>query len=224
MNKKGIFLGSSNKLEIPNIFSNNTELPSIQYLKDISNGKIKLHTWSCNSKKSRNKIKNMNLKEYQILAERTCPDLGSIEKNILHMKVGILTEIGELADIFKKKLAYGKPLDYVHISEEASDICWYQVNLDRMLGFEYLEKDELTLISMSPMDDTEILDILINYQEYAYDPLTIAYNIVRSFEQLDFYKGLENNINKLKVRFPEKFTTEAALNRDLESERKELEK
>lgn len=42
--------------------------------------------------------------------------------------------------------------------------------------------------------------------------------------EVDFYKGLERNINKLKVRFPEKFTQENALNRDLESERKELEK
>ena len=35
---------------------------------------------------------------------------------------------------------------------------------------------------------------------------------------------LENNIEKLKERFPEKFTNEDALNRDLDAERAILEK
>jgi len=35
---------------------------------------------------------------------------------------------------------------------------------------------------------------------------------------------MENNINKLRVRYPEKFTEENALNRNLELERKVLEK
>lgn len=39
-----------------------------------------------------------------------------------------------------------------------------------------------------------------------------------------FYRLLDNNISKLRVRFPDKFTSENALERDLDSERKELEK
>ena len=39
----------------------------------------------------------------------------------------------------------------------------------------------------------------------------------------NYEKSLENNINKLKVRFPEKFTEENAINRNLEEERKQLE-
>jgi hypothetical protein len=34
---------------------------------------------------------------------------------------------------------------------------------------------------------------------------------------------MERNINKLKVRFPDKFSEHSALNRDLETERKTLE-
>jgi hypothetical protein len=37
-------------------------------------------------------------------------------------------------------------------------------------------------------------------------------------------KCLENNIAKLKIRFPDKFDAEKAINRDLASERAELEK
>jgi len=36
-------------------------------------------------------------------------------------------------------------------------------------------------------------------------------------------EAYEKNINKLKVRFPEKFSEEKALERDLEAERKTLE-
>jgi hypothetical protein len=39
----------------------------------------------------------------------------------------------------------------------------------------------------------------------------------------DFADDLERNINKLKLRFPDKFTEEKALNRDLDGERKILE-
>ena len=44
------------------------------------------------------------------------------------------------------------------------------------------------------------------------------------YDGIDYEKSLENNINKLKVRFPEKFTEENALNRNLKEERKVLEK
>jgi hypothetical protein len=44
------------------------------------------------------------------------------------------------------------------------------------------------------------------------------------YADLDFWQILTNNIEKLKVRFPEKFNQDKALNRDLDSERKKLEK
>jgi hypothetical protein len=53
--------------------------------------------------------------------------------------------------------------------------------------------------------------------------LAVLANIAE-FYNLDFFQCLTNNIDKLKVRYPEKFTNEAAQNRDLEAERVELEK
>ena len=47
-----------------------------------------------------NKIQT--LAEYQQLANRTCPDLGTNQLNELHMWLGVVTEIGETLDIFKK--------------------------------------------------------------------------------------------------------------------------
>ncbi len=165
----------------------------------------------------------MNLKQYQEQSARTCSDLGSLEQNLLHMKLGIFTEVGEILDIFKKWLAYGKEIDYVNLGEEIADVCWYAINEDRLKGFIYLEEDKPLYYSMCPLITEDILDSLLNYQSRFEDNvLNLMYNIAESCG-IDFYKCLENNIAKLKIRYPDKFDTAKALNRDLESERKKLE-
>lgn len=166
----------------------------------------------------------MTLHEYQIQAARTCPDLGSLEKNLLHMEVGIFTEIGEILDIFKKWFAYGKEIDKVHLGEEIADVCWYQVNTDRMQGNIYTEDLQVKLpLLCSPVENEVLMNGLIYFTHSYSSPLQLVYEVCLNFE-LDFYKLLENNISKLKIRFPDKFDTEKALSRDLESERLELEK
>jgi hypothetical protein len=57
-----------------------------------------------------------------------------------------------------------------------------------------------------------------------YISLLIIHIVTVSFYlDFDFYQSLTNNINKLMVRYPEKFDTDKAINRDLETERKRLE-
>lgn len=62
-----------------------------------------------------------------------------------------------------------------------------------------------------------------NLKEEAGD---ILWYLAILFDELDtdFPTEMTRVINKLKVRFPDKFTEEAANNRDLEAERKTLEK
>lgn len=116
----------------------------------------------------------MNLQEYSENAARTCPDLGSQFNNELHQAMGIVTEAGELIDVYKKHFAYGKPMDYVNVREEMGDLMWYIINLCRLLGVNL--EDELDI-----------------------------------------------NISKLKARYPNKFDSEHAINRNLDIERKILE-
>lgn len=66
------------------------------------------------------------------------------------------------------------------------------------------------------------LDI-INVAEEIGDTLWYIHNLCRLMD-LDIEKIMQNNIDKLMKRFPEKFTTDNAINRDLDAERKELEK
>ena len=82
----------------------------------------------------------MDLREYTLAAARTCPTLGPVGLNDLHMVLGMVTETAELADVFKKDLAYGKPIDWVNVGEEVADIMWYLVNFCRMNNID-LERE-----------------------------------------------------------------------------------
>ena len=87
---------------------------------------------------------------------------------------GILID-AEISDVFKKKLAYNKDIDWVNVKEEIGDLMWYISNF----------------CNLNNWDLREILN---------------------------------TNIQKLKIRFPEKFEENQAINRNLEQERKTLEK
>ena len=115
----------------------------------------------------------MNLGEYRKQAARTLTQLGSEEKDVQHMLFGMMTELGELVDTYKKHYAYGKNLDMINIMEEMGDIMWYWAGL-------------CTITGINP--------------EYA----------------------LHVNIKKLEARYPEKFTEDLAVNRDVEKEREIL--
>lgn len=186
------------------------------------------------------KIKTVE--EYQQLASRTCPDLGSNELNLRHMQMGVITEVGETLDVIKKFIAYGKPLDIVNIGEEIADTIWYKANEARMAGVvwkqeefdTYLAEFDTAIINNGEYSVTEeTIDTLIVSVlpiTYSIDEGLVNIRDVASlckaaeFYSLDFFQILTNNINKLKIRYPEKFTNEAALNRDTTAERVELEK
>jgi len=44
-----------------------------------------------------------------------------------HAILGIITELGELADCYKKYFAYGQPLDKENVCEELGDLIFYVV-------------------------------------------------------------------------------------------------
>jgi len=185
--------------------------------------------------------------EYQGLAARTCPTLeGSEGVNERHMNLGVITEIGEALDIFKKYMAYNKPMDLVNLGEELADITWYIVNkcrfedlsLDEDFDQVLEETKELIETRMFSVDDLAkelkaeaILTLILATYCAPVNTLFNApiiqlgmlYHVAALFD-LDFFQCLTNNIDKLKVRYPERFTDEAAQNRDLKAERTELEK
>lgn len=92
---------------------------------------------------------------------------------MMHAMLGLMSELGELADALKKHLIYGKPLDMVNLVEELGDKDWYRALFADAIG-------------------------------------------------VGIEKSWEINIAKLRARYPERFTQEQALNRDLAAERRVL--
>ena len=192
------------------------------------------------------------LEEYRLLAARTLPDLGSIGNNLLHMEAGIAGEfLGEAVDILKKTFAYKKPLDKVHLGEELADTVWYCAGAETInklpemvmcfdeeaiASVENIKNQTITCIkesvelSSSSIETACLGFILVNKRVVDSTNrgailaiVGICMGICEVLE-IDFWQALTNNISKLQVRYPEKFTEEAALNRDLAAERVELEK
>jgi len=170
----------------------------------------------------------INYNNYENLASTTCKDLGNEANNILHMKMGIITEAAEVVDILKKKHAYGKDIDYPHLKEELGDILWYAANYckfmnmdfanlidnityeplyDRSTDFSMYELMELILINATALDINSIYDII---------DLTL-YAIELADGNLD--EVLTTNIKKLAARYPEGFSSYYALNRNLDKEK-----
>ena len=77
--------------------------------------------------------------------EALCNQLQSLEQSGVNMAllitgaIGIASEGGEFAEIVKKCIFQGKPLDaetQFHIKRELGDIMWYWVNSCRALGLD----------------------------------------------------------------------------------------
>lgn len=163
-------------------------------------------------------IQDAMLSHYATLAERTNADLGDYNKNVLHMALGIKTEIAEIYDIFKRELAYGKLVDIINLEEEIGDLMWYLTNLNTISkGALVNRSNKLAYI----IDNSLGFFVTFLYEDYQ----QALYLIARLIEKYDLDMGqiLNKNIAKLKARFPEKFTQEKALNRNLNKERDILE-
>lgn len=201
-----------------------------------------------------NKIQTIG--EYQQLAARTCAPLPTLQEDLLHMNLGIMTEIGEALDPIKKNLAYKKEIDVHNVGEELADAAWYIANRARlakdsridhawseMEGFnstyELVSKDLMSIlmnqghsavfrtlrciIPESQSDEYHLFPDFVAEEALGIMEM-VTLKVVAEYYGLDFWQILTNNISKLQVRYPEKFTEEAALNRNLDAERVELEK
>lgn len=113
--------------------------------------------------------------EYLTLSEKTLSSQFHIQpddaqkQRILHAAMGLVTESGEVLDIFKKYVFYGKEIDIVNLKEEIGDIL-------RFLAIFFRELD------------------------------------------LDIETSMYDNIEKLRKRYGEKFSSEKAINRDTSNE------
>lgn len=170
-------------------------------------------------------------------AERTNnPDWGW-RKGYLHAVIGLNTELHEYID----------HKDLVNMKEEIGDMWWYIAIGINALKSAGIHKDEFLReyeIGSNDLDRIKLVSWLQNSLYVALDDVKKCFFyepveekvIVHSFyksidlilkimkvDSVDIEELMETNINKLRARFPHKFNSEDALNRDLDAERKILE-
>jgi hypothetical protein len=162
--------------------------------------------------------------------------------DFLHAAVGLATELGELLPLSK----YAR--DIVNVKEEISDLCWYLAVYDRY----FVENSSVEAFKLAIPKYCEnmlleeatfdIQDLVLNglldqskknfIYGKPYDMPLIHEKVMRvhgclhticRFFQFNIDEIRNMNIAKLKKRYGDKFSAQAALNRDLVGERKVLE-
>lgn len=181
----------------------------------------------------------MKIEIYQKEASRTMASLESLVLDSVHMVLGMNTEVS--AELLKP--LSNPDYDVVNVKEEIGDFMWYFV------GYAALHNLPLTtikkVITVKGTTAKKVIeDIISNVGELQdLDKKLLAYKkpYDKPKQYLHFYHInqlvlelceilkfdieaiMQTNIDKLKARYPNKFTAEAAINRNLEVERKILE-
>jgi len=169
------------------------------------------------------------LKWYQQEAKRTCPSLGNDKLDLAHMVLGMFSEFEEYINAIEKG-------DKINVSEESADAMWYMANYCTFRGYGLKEIFSQRMFNGKsyPLNLSTLQDYIKKYIVYN-KPINVekekdllsrlCYNLDHMFANgaVGYEIALDRNIAKLKARFPEKFTEEAALNRNLEKERQILE-
>lgn len=121
---------------------------------------------------------------------RTLPECGP---RFQHARLGLLSEVGEVADLYKKRMQKGKEVCIESLLDEIGDILFYMFEL-----FVY-EGRPLTEIKVLNGLQTQLRDVIF----FAADPMLTQ--IVTSPELV--YQAMRLNVQKRRKRFPDGFTT-----------------
>ena len=169
-------------------------------------------------------------REFRTEAMRTLKVLAP-DLHFVHVMTGMCTEVGEMLDPIKKHIAYDRDLDWVNVKEESGDWWWYvgvaipEDKIDEVTDSinHYLEVPMDNWCSV--LDEYRKPDGAIIEVGLAAEPTKIQNMIFASrlygWTLPEIWTMV---IEKLRERYPECFTEELALNRDLDNERQILEK
>jgi NTP pyrophosphatase (non-canonical NTP hydrolase) len=197
-----------------------------------------------------NWIDYLPLAEKTLSTQFNCED--DFHQKLLHAIIGSLTEVEEILENYEDSELVVDIDKQGSVAEESADIFWYLSILFRELEIRNYNYKLSKVISKQTKDDNfkidtpfntllsftkvslKFLDLLkkkIYYNKEIPNDVMIDYSIKMhsllkhycSQYNTDIDTILEKNISKLKARYGEKFSSEKAINRDLEVERKILE-
>lgn len=187
----------------------------------------------------------MEFSEYIEQSGRTAARGKNLIDDLRHAIYGLTTETGEIVDIFKKLHFYGKPINRNHLREELGDLFWYIALGHRALNLTEGNPIETPSVFDKAAPSVEDIEMqiagLLEEQVQCYDRIwdhirlktetfdvegsklsfrCILHYATKLALYMDFKLGdvLQTNIDKLKARYPNGFSTQDALNRNLEVE------
>ncbi len=186
----------------------------------------------------------MNMKEYLEGSGRTTAKLDEVRKDMYpaHTKLAYdlvnLVVNGQTADLMKRGLFYKESIGRLGeraegFKTDTTEMYELALAADTTRTFGEKEIDIIHAALGMFSEAGEILQEVVNaflhnrpfdltnLREEAGDILWYEALLLRSVDS-DFETEGERNLNKLAKRYPEKFTSEAALNRDLEAEKQVL--
>lgn len=166
-----------------------------------------------------------------------------------HAGAGMISENGELMDIWKKFAVYGKDIDTVHLVEELGDFMWYVATGMNALGFDETSfKLHATIDGFPTSKDSKEVKLFtasasLSHISSKFIVIPDRREIRRSQQDMSNLLGsaidhviyigrafdvslvtiLEANVNKLRKRYPDKFEEGDALNRNLDEEKRAIE-
>jgi len=178
----------------------------------------------------------MRFDDYKENVKRTLPDLGTPLLNSIHMTLGMGSELEELLSAIIDN-------DKVNIGEELTDIAWYACNFANLWDIKLNPIVYITTMQSEPSEDQlnrlvhDMVRAISKLQDY--DKKELAYgkqpgleNRGAKVQALLIFLGeayqaaglnaevcMEANIAKLKQRYPDKFDSNKAINRDTDIER-----
>lgn len=188
----------------------------------------------------------MNLDQYVQDAVRTeskIDEVTLVDAELFESVLRIFIASGTILDYYKKNVFYGKPINWDSVDSKLELIEYLSLIGPMTAAFDV--HDNLpSKIDINPRifhsligtatEATELMEALhatMEGEEIDYVNVMEEFGDINWYESIgcdatnvSFEKILTTNIEKLRKRFPEKFTSENAINRDLNEERNTLKK
>lgn len=149
---------------------------------------------------------------YPPLAMRTCKDMPTLKSHIAHMCMGIASEF----------LEFYLAQTQENSDEEKGDIMWYVSGICNSLNIPFIAGDKEQEISYL-RESFEVVENIISackkYYVYGVDIdieqlTTLCQNLIFIMDcDNNLEEILKNNLEKLKVRYPEYYTDQLAVER-----------
>jgi NTP pyrophosphatase (non-canonical NTP hydrolase) len=179
----------------------------------------------------------MNLDQYVQDAVRTESKIDKVileDVKVFLQALQIFIASGNILDVYKKNVFYGKPIDWEKVVGEfeniENDCAFFTEGQGGKLSIDPRVFHALIGIATEATELMEALHLAMKDDELDYINVLEELGDVNWYQAIgidamegNFEKVLTTNIEKLRKRFPDKFTNEDAIERDLNEERNTLE-